>query len=88
MFFQSLGQMQSVSIVLTYAQSERPQAAKHEPCVEWSQGSAQNDVRVPDLRNPLVAAHDGPGDEIRMTTEIFRRAVKDQVDAKIDRPLI
>src|SRR5215472_7726651 len=88
MFLESLCKVEGILVVLTYPESQRAQTAQRKPGVKWSQRSAKDDMRVPYFRDPLLAAHHDSRDEIRMSAEIFRRTVKDQVDAKIDWTLI
>ena len=50
--FESFSQSHSIFVVLTNAERERSKSPKHKPGIKRPQGSAEDHVRIPYLRDP------------------------------------
>src|ERR1700736_5859418 len=88
MVFKKAGKGQRVFVVPLYAQRQCPQAAEDQPSVERGHSSTENNVCIPYLLNQGFTADQRAGDEIAMAAEIFGRAMRNHIDAKVQRTLI
>ena len=88
MALEALGERERVGAVPLHPHRERLQAAGDEERIERARHRADRVLQESEPLGESVVARDRhPADHVRMTVEILRRRVHDDVEAELERPL-
>src|ERR1035437_674840 len=83
-----LRQSQRVLIVPRHSNVEGANAAQEEPRVDRSKNGTDGEVGAPDFLDQVITTRDDTSRNIRVTSQILRRAMPDEICSQGDRTLI